>query len=113
MKVFRLFKLEQMFFGIQSVDTVARCTTSYLLAGPAVLVTPCWLHKHQLPSNVLTKLALQIIHAYYPTLQLLIVTKLIDISDNASQRGLTEYVMSPSASADYEPKLLLPQPQLP
>jgi hypothetical protein len=35
-KVFRLFKLEQMFFGVQSVDTVGRCTpTSYLLAGPA------------------------------------------------------------------------------
>ncbi len=30
-KVFRLFKLEQMFFGVQSVDTVGRCTTSYLL----------------------------------------------------------------------------------
>ncbi len=24
-------------FGVQSVDTVARCTTSYLLAGPACL----------------------------------------------------------------------------
>jgi hypothetical protein len=36
-KVFRLFKLEQMFFGVQSVDTVGRCTTSYLLAVPACL----------------------------------------------------------------------------
>ncbi len=27
-KVFTLFKLEQMFFGIQSVDRVGRCTTS-------------------------------------------------------------------------------------
>jgi hypothetical protein len=37
MKVFRPFKLEQMFFGVPSVDTVGRCTTSYLLAGPACL----------------------------------------------------------------------------
>jgi len=34
-KVFRLLKLEQMFFGVESVDIVCRCTTSYLLAGPA------------------------------------------------------------------------------
>jgi len=34
-KVFRLFRLEWIFFGVQSVDTVGRCTTSYLLAGPA------------------------------------------------------------------------------
>jgi hypothetical protein len=36
-KVFRLFKLEPMFFGVQSVDIVGRCTTSYLLPGPACL----------------------------------------------------------------------------
>ncbi len=36
-KVFRLFKLEQMFFGVESVDSVGRCTTSYLLTGPACL----------------------------------------------------------------------------
>ncbi len=37
-KVFRLFKLERIVFGVQSVDTVrSRCTTSYLLAGPACL----------------------------------------------------------------------------
>jgi hypothetical protein len=35
--VFRLFKLEQMFFGVRSVDTVGRCTISYLLVGPACL----------------------------------------------------------------------------
>jgi len=34
-KVFRLLRLEQIFFGLQNVDTVGRCTTSYLLAGPA------------------------------------------------------------------------------
>jgi hypothetical protein len=32
-KLFRLFRLERIFFGAQSVDTVGRCTTSYLLAG--------------------------------------------------------------------------------
>ncbi len=37
-KVFRLFRLEQIFFvGVQSVDMAGRCTTSYLLAGPACL----------------------------------------------------------------------------
>jgi hypothetical protein len=36
-KVFRLLRLEQMFFGVQSVDTVCRCTTSYLLARPTFL----------------------------------------------------------------------------
>jgi hypothetical protein len=34
-KVFRLFRLERIFLGVQSVDTVGRCKTSYLLAGPA------------------------------------------------------------------------------
>jgi hypothetical protein len=34
-KVFKLFRLEWIFFGVQIVDTVGRCTTSYLLAGPA------------------------------------------------------------------------------
>jgi len=34
----KVFKLEQMFFlGVESVNTVSRCTTSYLLAGPACL----------------------------------------------------------------------------
>jgi len=28
-KLFRLFRLERIFFGVQSVDTVGRCTTSY------------------------------------------------------------------------------------
>jgi hypothetical protein len=36
-KEFKLFRLEWIFFGVQSVDTVSRCTTSYLLAGPARL----------------------------------------------------------------------------
>jgi hypothetical protein len=36
-KVFRLFRLEWIFFGVQSVDTVGRCTTSYLLTRPACL----------------------------------------------------------------------------
>ncbi len=43
-KVFRLSKLEQMFFGVQTVDTVGRCTTSYLLVGPACLWRPCCQH---------------------------------------------------------------------
>ncbi len=34
-KVFRQYKLEQIFFGVQNVDTVGRCTTSYSLARPA------------------------------------------------------------------------------
>jgi WD40 repeat protein len=36
-KVFRLFRLKRIFFGVQSVDKVGRCTTSDLLAGPACL----------------------------------------------------------------------------
>jgi hypothetical protein len=36
-KMFKLFKLEQMFFDVESVDIVGRCTTSYLLAGLACL----------------------------------------------------------------------------
>jgi len=36
-KVFRPFRLERMFFGVRSVDRVRRCTTYYLLAGPACL----------------------------------------------------------------------------
>jgi hypothetical protein len=30
-KVFRLFRLRRIFFGVESVNTVSRCTTSYLL----------------------------------------------------------------------------------
>jgi hypothetical protein len=41
MKVFRLFRLGTDFFGVQSVDTVGRCTTSYLLAGPVYFVMHC------------------------------------------------------------------------
>ncbi len=36
-KVFGLFRLERDFLGVQSVDTVSRCTSSYSLAGPACL----------------------------------------------------------------------------
>jgi hypothetical protein len=36
-KMFRLPELEHMFFGIENVDTIGRCRTSYLLAGPACL----------------------------------------------------------------------------
>jgi hypothetical protein len=37
-KVFRLLRLEQIVFGVQSVvDTVGKCITSYRLAGPACL----------------------------------------------------------------------------
>jgi hypothetical protein len=35
--MFRLFRLEWIFLGVQSVDTVGRCTTSYLLTGLACL----------------------------------------------------------------------------
>jgi hypothetical protein len=41
-KVFRLFRLEWIFLGVQSVDTVARCTTSYLSAGPGNLFVMPW-----------------------------------------------------------------------
>jgi hypothetical protein len=38
----RLFRLESIVLGIQSVvDTASRCTTSNLLAGPACLRMPC------------------------------------------------------------------------
>jgi hypothetical protein len=43
-KVFRLFELEQIFFGVESLDIAGRCTTSYLLAGPACLYR--WLIKY-------------------------------------------------------------------
>jgi hypothetical protein len=36
-KVFGLFRLEWIFFGVQSVGRLVRCTTSYLLARPACL----------------------------------------------------------------------------
>jgi len=36
-KVFRLFRLEWIFFGVESVDTGNRCRTSYLFAGPACM----------------------------------------------------------------------------
>ncbi len=36
-KVFWLFTLEWIFLGVQSVNTVGRCTTSYLLAWPMCL----------------------------------------------------------------------------
>jgi hypothetical protein len=36
-KCFRLFRLEQMFFGVQSGDTVRRWTAYYILAGPVCL----------------------------------------------------------------------------
>jgi len=36
-KVFRLFRLKRIYFGVQSIDTVHRCKPSYLLAGPACL----------------------------------------------------------------------------
>ncbi len=32
-KVFRVFRLKRIFLGVQSVNTVRRCTTSYLLVG--------------------------------------------------------------------------------
>ncbi len=41
-KVFRLFRLELISFGVQSVDTVRRCTTSSSIGSRAsVFVTPC------------------------------------------------------------------------
>jgi hypothetical protein len=36
-KVFRLFRSKRIFFGVQSVNIVGRCTISYLLAGPVCL----------------------------------------------------------------------------
>jgi hypothetical protein len=43
-KPFRLFRLERIFFGVQSVDTGGRCATSYLMVGPACLwcLIPMW-----------------------------------------------------------------------
>jgi len=41
-KCFRLFRLEWIVFGVQSVDTVGKCTTSsYLLTGPACVCLRC------------------------------------------------------------------------
>jgi len=42
-KVFRRLFIETDVFGVQSVNTVGRCTTSYRLAGPACFVMPCLL----------------------------------------------------------------------
>jgi hypothetical protein len=48
-KMFRLFRLERSFLGVQSVNTLSRCTTSYLLAGPACLwCLVCLLLSHPL-----------------------------------------------------------------
>ncbi len=51
MKVFRLFRLEWIFLGVEreSVDTVVgRCTTSsYLLAGPAYVCDALFFIKEQ------------------------------------------------------------------
>jgi hypothetical protein len=40
-KVFRLLRLERNFFGVQSVDTVGRCTTSLSIGRASVFVMPC------------------------------------------------------------------------
>jgi hypothetical protein len=41
MKVFGLSKLEQMFFGVQSVDIVSRCTNILFIGRANVFVMPC------------------------------------------------------------------------
>jgi hypothetical protein len=41
-KVFRLLKLEQIFSGVQSVDTVGSCTRSYFIGRASVFVMPCF-----------------------------------------------------------------------
>ncbi len=41
-KEFRLFRLERIFLGVRSVDTVRRCITSYLLAKASLFVMPCF-----------------------------------------------------------------------
>jgi len=61
-KVFRLFRLEQNFFGVQTVDAVSRCTTSYPLAGPACLW--CLVNFHAHPIIVLGP---RLIHYRYDT----------------------------------------------
>jgi hypothetical protein len=38
----KVFKLEQMFFGVESVDTLGTCTTSLSFGGASVFVMmPC------------------------------------------------------------------------
>ncbi len=60
MKVFRLFRLERIFFGVRTVDTVGRCTTSCLLAGPeclwclVMLWNRPWKNHHNLREQQLT-----------------------------------------------------------
>jgi len=60
MKVFRLFRMKRIFLGVHTVDTVRRCTTSYLLAGPAclwclvMLWNRPWKNHHQLREQQLT-----------------------------------------------------------
>jgi hypothetical protein len=47
-KVFRPFKLEQIVLGVQSVNTVGRCTTSHLLAGlPCLRCLVLWKKWHK------------------------------------------------------------------
>jgi hypothetical protein len=41
-KVVRLFRLERIVFGVPSVDTVARCTTSLPIGRASVFVMPCF-----------------------------------------------------------------------
>jgi hypothetical protein len=62
-KVFRLLRLEQISLGVQSVDTVRRCTTCYLLAGPACL----WcLGFFSLVESASCEACLLIIHTWLP-----------------------------------------------
>jgi hypothetical protein len=46
MKVFRLFRLERIFLGVQSVNTVGRCTTSLSIGRASMSVIPCYLDKN-------------------------------------------------------------------
>ncbi len=41
-KVLKLFRSERIFFNVQSVDTVGRCTTSLSIGRARVLVMPCF-----------------------------------------------------------------------
>jgi hypothetical protein len=51
-KVFRLFKLEQMVFGVQSVDTVGGCTNILFIGSASMFVTPGFEKQRHLAKDI-------------------------------------------------------------
>jgi len=94
MKVFRLFRLEWIFLGVQSVNTVDRCTTSLSIGRASVFMMPSFFFS-KLSSLTCSQIWLSLLAYDGNTTKLTKLEKKKTLVEEQSMESFEEYSIQP------------------